>query len=431
MHRLLQRQLRRYIGSDTDIPEELLRFVKAIDAAYTQADDDRALIERSLELTSHELLERNKQLRLRRIELEQMVSERTAALEKRTSQLQMAAEVARDATTTRNLNELLNRTVNLIHERFGFYHTAIYLIDSSGQIAILMAATGKAGQDMLDQNFTLRIDKNNSVGIAARSDKAHISDNISSTDYVLLPKTRSDLALPLRDVDRIIGAINVHSQKQGVFDEDIVSILQVLADQLAVAISNSQLLQEMGQTLNKLEAATGRYTKDAWDKVSQRSGSPIGYRYRGLGIEPIESDPEKRSAEENVSAPDQSNKKRLSVPIKMRDQVIGTLSLRIEEDETLPETTLLAESVAERMALALENARLLEETQRRAEHEQLVARVSAQMRETLDVDTVLKRAASEMRQALGLQNVLIHLEGAQQSQIDNRSFPSQKEDTTP
>jgi len=158
VHRLLQRQLRRFLGSDEEIPGELKQFIQAIDAAYTQADDDRALLERSLELTSQELLERNEQLRLRREELEQIVSKRTAELEQRTTQLQIATEVARDATTTQNLDELLSNAVDLIHHRFGFYHTAIYFTDERQKSAILMAATGKAGQQMLADEFRLILD---------------------------------------------------------------------------------------------------------------------------------------------------------------------------------------------------------------------------------------------------------------------------------
>jgi GAF domain-containing protein len=101
---------------------------------------------------------------------------------------------------------------------------------------------------------------------------------------------------------------------------------------------------------------------------------------------------------------------KVTVPIQLRDQVIGSLNLYIEERQIPPETLVLAESVAERMALALENARLLEETRRWAEQERTVAEVTGRMRQTLDVNTVLRSAAQEMRAALGLFDVMIRLE---------------------
>ncbi len=410
MHRLLQRQVRRYLGSYDYIPEELQRFIQAVDAAYQQSDDDRALLERSLELTSQELLERNEQLRLRREELEQMVTERTKELETRTIQLKTAAEVARDATTARNLDDLLNHAVSLVRERFGFYHTSIYLLDERGKTAILMAATGSAGQQMLAQEFTYNINDPGPLGAAIKTSQPQIDLEMGSgSDHPLnplLPETRSELVLPLRVGEQVIGIFDVHSRQEAAFDDNNVSILQTLADQLAVAISNTRLFQEMGQTLRELQAATGRYTQDVWATVVQRSGKKLGYRYRGLGIEPLRQIPE----EIDPSSPsEEKSSHQLSVPIRLRDQVIGTLNLRVTEKEMLPETSALAASVAERMALALENARLLQETQQRAEQERLIGNISARMRETLDIETVLKTAAHEMRKSFGLAEVEIRM----------------------
>lgn len=412
MHRLLQRQLRRFLGSDQDIPEELERLIEAIDAAYVQADDDRALLERSLELTSQELLDRNEQLRIRREELENMVRKRTAELEQRTIHLQTATEIARDATTTQNLDELLTNAVELIRQRFEFYHTAIYLIDERQNSAILMAATGKAGQQLLAEDFRLILDDTSLVGWATGKGEPSIDLKVGVDEEhpvnPLFSATQSEVALPMRVGDQIIGALNVHSHEEGAFDVDIVSVLQTLADQLAVAISNTRLLREMGQTLRELEVATGKYTQDAWQSVVQQSGGTLGFRYRGAGIEPITDDGPR---DDLLSIPETEvvEDSKLSVPIRMREKVIGTLNLRLEEDETLPETTALAESVAERMGLAIENARLLEDTQRRAEQERTVAEVTTKIRQTLNIETVLETAVKEIGLAMSLAAVEIHL----------------------
>lgn len=409
MHRLLQRQLKRYIGS-TDLPQEWQAFLSAIDAAYQQTDDDRALLERSLELTSQELLDRNEQLRQRREELEKMVQERTAELEYRTIQLQTAAEVARDATTVRNLDELLNRTVVLVRERFGFYHTAIYLADDRNRFALLMAATGKAGQQMLAGEFKHKLDESNLVGRVIQTGEAYLNlemdDTTEGPSTPLLPETQSELILPLRVADKVIGVLDAHSREANAFNPEIRSVLQILADQLATAISNTRQLTETEQTLRQLEIATGQYTKEAWHDVSQRNKGAQGYRYRGVGVEPL-GDTDYENSSEPALEPHGTQ---LSVPIRLREQIIGNLSLHVERDEMLPETTTLAESVAERMALALESARLLEDSQRRAEQERLIARITTRMRESLEVDRVLGTAIQEISQAFGDAAIEIQLD---------------------
>lgn len=409
MHRLLQRQLRHYIGS-TDLPQEWQAFINAIDAAYQQTDDDRALLERSLELTSQELLDRNEQLRQRREELEKMVQERTAELEYRTIQLQTAAEVARDATTVRNLNDLLNHTVVLVRERFGFYHTAIYLADDRNRFAVLMAATGKAGQQMLAGEFKQKLDESNLVGRVIQSGEAYLNlaldDTTAGPSTPLLPETQSELILPLRVADKVIGVIDAHSRAANAFNTEIRSVLQILADQLATAISNTRQLTETKQTLRQLEIATGQYTQEAWLNVVQRNKGSIGYRYRGMGIEPLHN-----AVDETPSPPVlEQQGTQLSVPIHLRERIIGNIHLHVERDEMLPETTILAESVAERMALALESARLLEDSQRRAEQERLIARITTRMRESLEVDRVLETAMQEISRAFGDAAIEIQLD---------------------
>jgi GAF domain-containing protein len=395
--------LKRYIGSPDEIPQEWQRFIRAIDAAYQQADDDRALLERSLELTSEELVDRFEQLRQRREELEVMVKERTIELEHRTIQLQAATEVAHEATSLRNLNELLDRAVTLIRERFEYYHTSIYLVDDLNENAILMAATGEPGRLMLEQNHRLAL---NTHGIICETINASesrivqdISDQTPAANAHLLPETQSEMALPLRIGERVIGAISVHSSEKNAFSEHDVPMLQTLADQLAVAISNTRLLQEMQQTLQELEVATSAHTQEAWEKVIQRPDTPVGFRYRGMDIEPIHDSIQEQPQDDQ----------HITLPIRFRGQEIGAIDLNLEQDAS-PETSEIASSIAERLALALENARLLEETQHQADEERLIAEITSRLRETLSIDMVLKTAVREMRSTLGLHDVLIHLD---------------------
>ncbi len=326
------------------------------------------------------------------------------ALQRGTMRLQMAADVARSAAVTHGMDDLLERTANLIQDHFGFYHTGIFLVDEQGEYAVLKAATGEAGRTMLERGYQLEMDEISTVARVASTGQSCIALDVGADavhfENPLLPETRSEITLPLQVGGRVIGALDVQSREPAAFDGDDLVASQAVADQLAVFIENARLLQEMEQTMRDLEAASGRYTQESWAVVSQRSERPLGYRYSRAGVEP-------------VAGPCQDSEPAaggtLAVPITLRDQVIGMLDLRSEGETFSPETVSLVEEVAGRLALAMENARLLEDTRRRAQQEQLLRAATAHMHESSDMETVLKTAADEMYEALGLDEVVIRL----------------------
>ena len=188
-------------------------------------------------------------------ELELQVATRTAELGRRTTQLQVAAEVARDATTAHDLDELLSRSVNLVARRFGFYHAGIFLTDERDEYAAPRAATGEAGRQMLDHGHRLKVGEEGIVGHVCASGEPRISLDVGTDaihfDNPWLPDTRSEMALPMRVGGRIIGALDVQSSQEAAFDQDDVEILQILADQLAVAIERTRLFEQVQATLEE------------------------------------------------------------------------------------------------------------------------------------------------------------------------------------
>jgi PAS domain S-box-containing protein len=192
-------------------------------------------------------------------DLERQVATRTAELARQSVQLQVAAEVARDAATAASLDVLLTRAVDLIWERFGFYHAGIFLVDEAGseksRYAMLRAATGKAGKKMLERGHKLKVGETGIVGYVTSTGKPRIALDVGADavhfDNPLLPKTRSEAALPLRVGERVIGVLDVQSAMGEAFDETDVRILQVLADQLAVAIERTRLFEQTRETLEE------------------------------------------------------------------------------------------------------------------------------------------------------------------------------------
>ena len=355
--------------------------------------------------------------------LEQRVAERTAEVQKRSAQIQLASEVARDIAATTDLEKLLNQSVKLIQDRFNFYHTGIFLLGDNGEYAVLRAATGESGRKLLAQNHKLRVGAVGIVGAATGKGEPHIALDVKAdpTHYKnpLLPETQAEMALPLRIGQRVIGALDVQSREPNAFSEEDVTSLQTMADQLAVAIENARLIQQLNQSVTELERAYGHYTHSAWGEIARRESGVYGFRYHNLNVQPTNvTNPEAQKAlqdnrvvVESVREPDVEGAElgAIAVPIQLRGQVIGVLNVRVQGSEVQSQTRLLVEEAASRLALVLENARLLEEAQRQAEQEALLGQVTSRVRSSLDIDAVLQTAAKEVAYALGLSEVVVQL----------------------
>jgi GAF domain-containing protein/HAMP domain-containing protein len=347
--------------------------------------------------------------------LEQRVADRTRELEQRSTQIQIAAEVARDINASTDLERLLVQAVDLIRERFGFYHAGIFLVDGRGEYAVLRSATGEAGRKMLEREHKLKVGAQGIVGDAAASGEAHITLDVEA-DFAhfknpLLPDTRSEMALPLRMGGKVIGVLDVQSDQSQAYKEDDITILQTLADQLAIAIENARLIRRMNQTVRELEQAQRNYTLDSWQTFSQSARHSLGFRFQHLEVVPVsEQRPEARQAlgegrtlvmrADESGDSDQSSA--LAVPIKLRNEVIGVLNLRFQGEEVPAEMVTLIEEAANRLGLVLENARLLQEAQRLALRERLAGEITAKVRASNDPQTILQTAVRELRQALGV-----------------------------
>jgi GAF domain-containing protein/HAMP domain-containing protein len=376
--------------------------------------------------------------------MEQNIAERTAELasvseqmKKRATHLQTIAEVAHAIASVQEPDDLLQQITSRISERFGFYHVGIFLIDEAGEWAVLRAANSEGGQRMLARGHRLRVGQEGIVGYVTGRGEARVALEVGKEaiyfDNPDLPYTRSELALPLKVGDRVFGALDVQSMEQAAFQEEEVTLLNILADQVAIAIENSRLFSETRSALSELQTLHRRYLSDQWANVAaERRRS--GFAYDNGKISPIQepAPPELWEALEEgqiiqILPPGQNGNlgaglangdpaghepARLIVPITVRGQVIGMLACGPAAAEQgyqgengggrrwTEEDINLVKTVADQVGLALENARLIEETQRRAEREHLVAEITGRLRASNDPQTILQTAAQELRQAL-------------------------------
>jgi GAF domain-containing protein/HAMP domain-containing protein len=337
--------------------------------------------------------------------LEQRVAGRTHDLDRRTRYLEASAQVARDATLVLEPQQLLKQVVTLVSEQFGFYHTGIFLLDEEKEWAVLQAASSEGGQRMLARSHRLRVGQAGIVGyVTARGESRVALDTGSDTaffDNPDLPETRSEVALPLRAHGEIIGALDVQSRESGAFSDEDVAVLEILADQMAMAISNTRLFQQAQASLEAERRAYGALSGEAWAEML-RAQPELGYHCDASGVTAIIDQSDGR---------DEEGLPELAIPVTVRGQTIGVINAHKPKGrgEWTAEEITLVETLTEQLGAALESARLFQDTQRRAARERLIGEVTARIRETLDMEAVLKTAAGEMRQALGLDRLVVRL----------------------
>lgn len=376
---------------------------------------------------SKTLLEREKlavDLEESRASLGQRVEERSADFKRVIAQFEVAGQIAREIASEPNLESLLVTAVNQIRDKFGFYHVGIFLNDERNEFAVLRAATGEAGRMMLERGHRLRIGEIGIVGYVASRGEARISSDVTD-DVVhyknpLLPDTRSEIGLPLRIKDRTFGALDVQSVVANAFSVDDVKILQTIADQLSIAFETTRLVDELQRSVDELETTHRTSTQRAWRTHLRNTRQKLAYRYRESRLDNQADNSEQ--AQEAMSkgqsvlkvvpgVKDEQGRPVtvLAVPIKLRNQILGVVDIHFETASISPDLISLIENTVSRLAVSLENARLLEEIQIRAERERMVGEISSKVRAASDVDSVLRVAIQEIGRSLGVSEVMVQL----------------------
>jgi GAF domain-containing protein len=351
--------------------------------------------------------------------LEQRVADRTKDLEDQTLRLRAAADIARDAVSARNLDELLTRAADLIVSRFGFYHIGIFLLDNNKEYAVLVASPTEAGKKMIASNYRLRVGEVGIVGRVSATGEPRLALD-ASTDILFLnspylPNTRSEMALPLKVENTMIGVLDVQSDQPHAFNEDDIAIMQVMSDQLATAIERTRLLQEVERNLRELENAYGQFTRDNWRRVVEGTGG-LGYRFDNVHLERITELPAKAGnalltetmVHSNGRNAGTEKERSVAIPIKLRGQTIGLVNLKLKEGYD-HNTIAVIESATERLAAALESARLYEEARLRADREQSISRVTTAISASAGYEQILQTTVKEIGSILGNTEVAIQI----------------------
>ena len=336
----------------------------------------------------------NIELKILQGELEQRVDIRTKELKKQADQLEAIADVARSVATIQSTDLLLPAITRLVSERFGFYHVGIFLLDANQEFAILSAANSPGGQNMLARGHRLKVGEQGIVGYTTYSGKPRIAldvgDDATYFNNPDLPQTHSEIAISLKFGNLIIGALDIQSTETNAFSQSDMEIFSILADQVSIAIQNARSLEQAQRALQGMETTSRQAVGQAWQGYTDTIKTK-GYRYDGLKPEPIK-----------MSSKTSEDKNALSIPVQLRGQSIGHLKLRaIEQSHKWTEDELaIIESTAERVAIALDGARLLEDAQKRASRETFLSEMAAKLGTSFQLDSILRDTVEELGQTL-------------------------------
>lgn len=395
------------------------------------------------------------ELESERAHLETRVVERAGDLQRRLVQIRTAAEINRAISRVLDINQLLPQVCELVRQRFDLYYVGVFLVEQTPEqaivapeedrsqssaagperaqpatttYAILKAGSGEAGRKMLSEGHRLAVGGDSMIGWATANRQPRISQNVSQEGGVNvvarfnnphLPLTRSELALPIQiseaKIDdetpagmsqdiRILGAMTIQSAQERAFDQDDIVILQGIADGLASAIENARLFAATQASLEEIRTLHRQYLEQAWRLETALRGE-IAYSFENETRAPASMNA--ASFEENVE-------QRLEVPIRLRDQVIGSLTLEPATAEEFrhawtAEDLALVEAITGQAALALENARLLEETRRKVNLEHTAANITSRLWASADIETILRTALQELGSSLGARHGSIEL----------------------
>jgi signal transduction histidine kinase/DNA-binding response OmpR family regulator len=205
-------------------------------------------------------------------------------LRRQNDYLATSSEIGRLITSTLDLDTLFSQAVNLIRERFEFYHVAIFITEETGFNTVLKSATGEAGEEMLQRKHSLQVGSRSIVGSVTATSNPMVVNN-TALDQIhrpnpLLPDTRSEAAIPLRIGNRAIGALDLQAKDIDAFTPDDIAVLQTLADQIAIAIDNArsyELAQQAIEEMRELDLLKSQFLANMSHELRTPLNSIIGF----------------------------------------------------------------------------------------------------------------------------------------------------------
>jgi GAF domain-containing protein len=346
-----------------------------------------------------------KDLNIEKNSLQTRVEQSTSALQSRMVQILTASDISKIIVSFKDPSSALPQIAEMIRARFNLYYVGVFILDQNNN-AVLRTGTGEAGEKMLAARHFLPAGGTSMIGWSIANRQARVALDVGKEavrfNNPALPDTRSEMAIPIMRDEVCLGALSIQSNQPDAFDEDDIRILQGIADSLAIALENASLYQQAQSTLDEVRVLNRTYLQKAWSELIEESGN-FSYTFDNAEVH--------HSVQPN----------QIQIPLSLREQVIGHLTLETDNAALSKDQLEFIDAITTQTALALENARLLEETQQRAVQEQTLSQLTAEFSRSSTIDEILKSALRQLSRLPAVNDISVHLLSPEASTPQNFS----------
>jgi GAF domain-containing protein/HAMP domain-containing protein len=410
---LLGRRLSRSLSQITSTMQRLATGDLAARVETPTAPADFSLLAASLNQMSAGIAEQLQTQEARSARQQDVLQQRdseidflTHKLERRKKQMSAVARAARATSTAPGMEAVLSDMVTIISQAFDSHHVGLFLLDESHQHAILTASSSPEGQRLVGQGFNLPLEQaTGNVSIAALTRQPRITleapTDPGDLEQPEFASSRSQISLPLLSATEPFGVLDIHSLQPGAFDEEDLELLFIFADQLGAAIQNIQQSLEASRATAQASEINKQYIRQAW-RILVREERRLGYRASRAGVGPLKAPVQSPEIETAISTGqlqtfERDGRAQLAIPIRLHGQVIGTLNIQADGKNPWEQDELdICIAAAERVALAMENARLLETSQTQAARERTLGEMTSHISNSVTTETLLQTAVTEL-----------------------------------
>ena len=346
----------------------------------------------------------------------------------------IATQISSLTLNRTGLSEVLKQGINLIQESYPqFYHAQVFLLDKSGRNARLVSSTGEVGRALMKSQHSLGVGSESVIGQTTIRN-THIIWRTTDSNSIhkrneLLPDTILEVAFPLRVDNQVIGALDLQSKALFDIPENDIFTYQSVANNFALAIDNvrqfeaaeirirenQELAAQARQALQQVDLLNKRLMEKAWSEYLVQEGGGVGlnvdFESNQVEENTIWSTSLSQAIQDgNLVQSLENNQRLISIPLKVRGQVIGAMEFELGDDSTIdPNNLNLIQEVSERFGLAAENTRLVEESQRIAQREALINEIGSRLQATNNIESTLTEAVRSLSTVLGANRVSIKL----------------------